>query len=173
MPGSSDGTSCTNVRAEFTNCFFLAFSALRLGACGFVAPSSREPSRFASRPFRFRCLAAETAELVARGTRERARLLRSLSLPLSGVPLLTGLVGALGPAPLRVAMLTLSGCHPEGSCAIDPRLVPACGPTRQRPGISLGQARPSEHAGAIALSMRVKPSQLNMETEKSWGCRAR
>jgi hypothetical protein len=42
-------------------------------------------------------------------------------------PLLASLVGALGHAPLRVAMLTLSGCHPEGSCAIGPRLVTASG----------------------------------------------
>lgn len=71
--------------------------ALRLGACGSAAPGSREPSRFASRPpasIPRATLQSSSPGALGKG----ARLRRSLSLPRSRVPLLTGLVAALGPA---------------------------------------------------------------------------
>jgi hypothetical protein len=61
-------------------------------------PSTYEPSRFASRPFRLRSLAQRLRSSSPGALGKGARLRRSLSLPLSRVLLLTGLVAALGPA---------------------------------------------------------------------------
>jgi hypothetical protein len=112
------GSSSANprCRAGDTQCCLITaaatFAALvSQGACGCAAPGSREPRRYASRPFGFvrsrEDFMSPSPGAVGPGSRRRRR--RYADPPAAA--LLTGLGAALGPgAAFGVAMLTRPGC---------------------------------------------------------------
>ena len=83
-----------------------------------AASGSREPSRFASRPRGVDPSRKDYRSSSPGALGKGARLRRSLSLPLSRVPLLTGLVAALGPAcPFGSLCSRSPGAISAGRCA--------------------------------------------------------
>src|ERR1700736_6606343 len=106
-----DRLHATAIMAMFRLRFHASDNMASQDACGCAAPGSREPRRYASRPFGFdpsrKDFMSPSPGAVGPGSRRRRR--RYADPPAAA--LLTGLGAALGPrAAFGVAMLTRTGC---------------------------------------------------------------